>query len=195
MKRYLLIALVAALVGASAALLMKGPGPIWRSELGQRALIKASERPVPEGVSVARRGEALPEVRVHTLDGEQIALPLPEGRPVLINVWATWCPPCVREMPELADFARSQGRDGVQVIGVALDEAEAVAAWLQRQPSPYMHFRDDASDRDAGVVLGNPAGLLPYSVLVAADGRVLRQRLGPFSSKAEIEAWSIPAER
>ena len=189
-RNLLLIALAAGLCGLAAAFIAKGPGPLWRTELGQRALQAAIQKSAPDGMRVAQRDHPLPPVQVSTLEGERLALPLPVGRPVLINVWATWCSPCVKEMPELADFADAEGTGGVQVIGVALDEADAVAAWLAERPSPYPHYRDDAGDRDAGVALGNPAGVLPYSVLIDSRGIVRRQRLGPFASVGEIKDWS-----
>ncbi len=187
--KLLLVAVVAGLVGLAAAFVVNGPGPLWRTELGQRALHAALQNPAPEGVTIARRGEPLPPVPVLTLDGERIHLPLPVGRSALVNVWATWCGPCIHEMPMLAEFADSQGDAGIQVIGVALDEADAVRDWLRRMPSPYPHYRDEAGSHDAGVILGNPAGVLPYTVLVAADGRVLKQRIGPFASVREIDEW------
>ncbi len=184
------IALAAGAVGLIAAFAVNGPGPLWRTELGQRVLQAVIQRDAPVGLAIARRGEALPDIPVMTLDGRRIDLPIPQGRPLLVNVWATWCGPCIKEMPELAEFARGQGRDGVQVVGVALDEIEAVRAWLARMPSPYPHYRDDAGARDAGVMLGNPAGVLPYSVLIDAEGIVRKQRVGPFASAAEIARWT-----
>ena len=190
-RTMLWIALAAGIAGALAAFVVHGPGPIWRTELGQRALQAAIAKPAPAGLEIAQRGEALPAIHVQTLEGLSVALPLPAGRPALINVWATWCGPCIKEMPELVEFARAQGQDGVQVIGLALDDAAAVAAWLERLPSPYPHVRDDAGPRDAGVVLGNPAGVLPYTILVDADGIVRKQQVGPFQSTAQIAQWSI----
>lgn len=189
-RNLLLIGLAAGLCGLAAAFIAKGPGPLWRTELGQRALQAAIQKSAPDGMRVAQRDHLLPPIQVSTLEGQRLALPLPVGRPVLINVWATWCPPCVKEMPELADFAQAEGAQGVQVIGIALDETEAVRAWLAQRPSPYPHYRDDAGDRDAGVALGNPAGVLPYSILIDARGIVRRQRVGPFASASEIADWS-----
>ncbi len=189
-RQLLWIALLAGAVGLVAAFVVNGPGPIWRTELGQRALQAVIQRDAPAGLAIARRGEPLPTIHVMSLDGRRIDLPLPKGRPVLINVWATWCGPCIKEMPELAAFHGKQGDAGVQVIGIALDEAAAVHDWLARLPSPYPHYRDDAGPRDAGVVLGNPAGVLPYSVLVDAGGTVRKQRIGPFSSVTDITRWS-----
>ena len=186
----LLIALAAALVGTVAAFIVEGPGPLLRTEVGQRALNAVIQRDAPEGLAIAKRGQPMPTPKVWTLQGQQIDLPSPKGRPMLINVWATWCGPCIKEMPELAAFHRKQGADGVQVIGLALDDVDAVQAWLKRLPSPYPHYRDDAGPRDAGVVLGNPAGVLPYTIFVDAGGIVRRQQVGPFASADDIAEWA-----
>ena len=194
-RHLLLIALAAAVVGGVAAFIVEGPGPLLRTEVGQRALNAVIQRDAPEGLAIAKRGEPMPTPKVWTLAGEQIDLPRPDGRPMLINVWATWCGPCIKEMPELAEFSHQQGNAGVQVIGLALDDAAAVQAWLERLPSPYPHYRDDAGPRDAGVVLGNPAGVLPYTVLVDAAGIVRKQQVGPFASAADIAEWAEAASQ
>ena len=194
-RHLLLIALAAAVVGGVAAFIVEGPGPLLRTEVGQRALNAVIQRDAPEGLTIAKRGEPMPTPKVWTLTGEQIDLPRPDGRPMLINVWATWCGPCIKEMPELAEFSHQQGDAGVQVIGLALDDAAAVQAWLERLPSPYPHYRDDAGPRAAGVVLGNPAGVLPYTVLVDAAGIVRKQQVGPFASAADIAEWAEAASQ
>ena len=194
-RHLLLIALAAAVVGGVAAFIVEGPGPLLRTEVGQRALNAVIQRDAPEGLAIAKRGEPMPTPKVWTLAGEQIDLPRPDGRPMLINVWATWCSPCIKEMPELAEFSHQQGDAGVQVIGLALDDAAAVQAWLERLPSPYPHYRDDAGPRDAGVVLGNPAGVLPYTVLVDAAGILRKQQVGPFASAADIAEWAEAASQ
>ena len=111
------------------------------------------------------------------------------GRPLLVNVWASWCGPCVEEMPELQRFARAQGREGVQVVGLALDTAEGVRGFLDRVPVDYPILLETPGPADASVWLGNTRGLLPYTVLVDAEGRVAKQKLGPFG-RGEIEAWA-----
>lgn len=191
--RLILIATVAGLCGLGAALWLKGPGPIWRSESGQRLLQATLEKPAPQGLAIARRGEPVPPVMLKTLSGETTGLPLPEGKALLVNVWATWCSPCIKEMPLLAEFASSQHAHDVEVIGIALDEPEAVQAWLERLPSPYPHYLDTPGHRDASVILGNSAGVLPYTVLIDAEGKLRKQRIGPFSSVAELSEWSRPS--
>ncbi len=110
------------------------------------------------------------------------------GRPLLINVWASWCAPCVEEMPELARFAHTQGSEGVQVLGLALDTPEDVRRFLQQVPVDYPIVIETPGPRDASVQLGNTQGLLPYSVLFDAQGRLQKTKLGPFAH-GEIDSW------
>ena len=191
--RILLVALVAGALGIVASLMTTGPGPLLRTEPGQRLaqqVLQAGAPPVPEGVEVAERGAPVPRFAVARLDGGQWILPDDfAGQPLLVNVWASWCPPCIEEMPELDRFARSQGGDGVRVLGIALDDPQAVRDFLQRVPVDYPQGIDSPGSADAGVRLGNPRGVLPYSVLVSADGTVLKQRIGPFEH-GEIDGWA-----
>jgi len=92
-------------------------------------------------------------------------------------------------MPELDRYARSQAANGTQVVGIALDDTAAVEAFLQRIPVSYPLLVDAPGPRDAGVRLGNPRGVLPYSVLLDAHGRVVKQKVGPFR-EGEIEGWA-----
>jgi thiol-disulfide isomerase/thioredoxin len=191
----LLVAFVAATLGVVASLAINGPGPLLRTEWGQRlvqgAISVVSPAPL-DNLAVARRGEPIPPLRLPTLDGGRLALPADyAGRPLLINVWASWCGPCIAEMPELDRFAAEHAGYGTQVVGIALDDADAVNAFLQRVPVRYPIALDTPGPRDAGVQLGNPRGVLPYSVLVSADGRLLKQRIGPFAS-GELDAWATP---
>ena len=192
--RIVLVALAAGVAGAVAGVLFN-PGaiaPLARTELGQRLLQRAlsSAAPTPPpGLRIAKRGELVPALKLRGLDGNVVELPADlAGRPLLINLWASWCGPCIREMPELQRFAAEQGSNGVQVVGIALDDEAAVRAFLERVPVGYPILVDKPGPADAGVSLGNPKGVLPYSVLVSADGRLLKQRIGPFD-EGEIAAW------
>ncbi|HEY5803651.1 MAG TPA: TlpA disulfide reductase family protein [Lysobacter sp.] len=190
--KILLVAVVAGVLGVVAGVLSNGPGPLLRSEVGQRALqtvMDASAPTPPAGLAVARRGEALPALQLPALDGAPVRLPAAyAGRPIVINLWASWCGPCIEEMPELDRFAASQGPNGTQVVGIALDEAAAVKDFLTRIPVRYPILLDQAGPGDAGVQLGNTKGVLPYTVLVSADGRLLKQKIGPFRH-GEIDDW------
>ena len=181
-RTVLLVAFLAALLGGIAGVAMYGPGPLLHTRLGQAmALWLADSADAPAGVTVAREGDAVPPLRLPDLDGRATALPGAwPGRPLLVNVWATWCAPCLHEMPELQRFARTQGTRGTQVVGIALDDPAQVRDFLARIPVTYPILIDTPGRADAGVVLGNPKGVLPYSVLIGADGRVLKRRVGPF---------------
>ena len=191
--KILLVALVAGALGVVASLATNGPGPLLRSELGQRllgSLLSAAAPEPPPGVAVAIRGKPIPVINVRDLAGNSIEFPTRyAGRAMLVNIWASWCAPCIKEMPELQRFAAQQAANGVQVVGIALDDTEAVDAFLRRVPVSYPILLDTPGLADAGVRLGNPKGVLPYSVLVSADGRLLKQRIGPFD-EGEIDAWT-----
>ncbi|MDX1550160.1 MAG: TlpA disulfide reductase family protein [Lysobacter spongiicola] len=190
--KILLVALGAGLLGAAVGLLMNGPGPLLRSEVGQRALqgaMSATAPPAPEGLQVAERGDPMPTLQLPDLEGQAVELPAAyAGRPILINFWASWCGPCIEEMPELDRFAAIQGDGGVQVIGIALDTPGEVAAFLEHTPVRYPILLDQPGPRDSGVQLGNPKGVLPYTALIDADGRLVKQKIGPFQH-GEIEGW------
>jgi thiol-disulfide isomerase/thioredoxin len=193
----LLAALVAGVFGLVAGLALNGPGPLLRSEIGQRAVQHAMDAvapPPPEGLVVAKRGDTIPAITLPDLAGTPQTLPAGfAGRPLLVNFWASWCGPCIEEMPELDRFAGEQGDKGVQVVGIALDEQAAVEDFLQRIPVRYPILMDVAGPRDSGVQLGNQRGVLPYTVLVSAEGRLLKQRIGPFVH-GELDAWAVSPE-
>ncbi|MCD9088313.1 TlpA disulfide reductase family protein [Stenotrophomonas sp. SY1] len=149
-----------------------------------------STPPPRTAVQAAKPGDMLPAFSLPDLDGMPVAFPDRfKGKPLLINVWASWCAPCIEEMPELARFAARHADNGPQVVGVALDTPEAVQDFLGNVPVYYPIVIETPGPDDASVKLGNTQGLLPYSVLVDAQGRILKQKLGPFKA-GEIESWA-----
>ena len=191
--RVLAVMIVAGTLGLLASHWFGNP---WlRAGPGQQALQAMAEATAPQpppGVHPARPGDRLPAIRLPDLEGKIVDLAaIAPDRPLLVNVWASWCGPCVEEMPELQRYAHAQGSDGVQVVGLALDSAEGVRDFLARVPVHYPLLLDTPGPADASVWLGNTRGLLPYSVLVDAQGTVVKQKLGPFAH-GEIEDWAQP---
>lgn len=127
---------------------------------------------------------AAPSFRLLDLSGEAHSLSDFPERFVLVNFWATWCPPCREEIPVLIAAQSRHAARGLQVVGIAVDTPEAVAGFHARTPFnfPSLLGGDDALGLVADY--GNPAGALPYSVLVGPDGAILARHRGAFTAAA-----------
>ena len=124
-----------------------------------------------------------------TPDGKPFAMADWKGKSVLLNFWATWCPPCVKEMPMLSAFAAQQAQHGIQVIGLAVDKSEAVHRFLQRQPVQYPVAMAMQGGLGLTRSLGNLQGGLPFTVLFDAKGQVQQRKIGELSSE-DLANWS-----
>lgn len=114
--------------------------------------------------------------------GPDVAVSAAPGRPTLVNLWATWCPPCVDEVPELVAFAAEAG-DRVGVVGVVhQDDPRSVYAFAEAFGVNYPLLRDDA-----GTVLRRYGPGPPLTLFVDAGGTVRHVQAGAFRSLAELE--------
>ncbi len=117
----------------------------------------------------------------HTLQdssGAPQALKQWQGKPLVINFWASWCPPCVREMPELSALQQEIGSSHVQIIGVGIDTAENITAFSAQHPVAYPLYVAGNDGIELSRRFGNHAGGLPFTVLLGADGSVKHTYLG-----------------
>jgi thiol-disulfide isomerase/thioredoxin len=121
-------------------------------------------------------------------EGGELVLAELRGQPLLINFWATWCAPCIRELPEFDRFARSHAQQ-LRVVGLAIDSLGPVQAFLKRQPLGFDIGLAGFAGTDLARSLGNSAGGLPFTVLLDAKGSVLQRKLGE-TQRAELEAWA-----
>jgi thiol-disulfide isomerase/thioredoxin len=122
--------------------------------------------------------------------------PLPmagfKGKPLLVNFWATWCPPCVEEMPLLDSFFLEHAAKGWQVVGLAVDQPSAVRTFLQRTKVTFPIGMAGLEGTELTRLMGNTSGGLPFTVVVSADGSVVQRRMGRVT-EADLKAWSSVA--
>jgi thiol-disulfide isomerase/thioredoxin len=111
------------------------------------------------------------------------------GRPVLINFWATWCPPCVEELPLINAFYDKNKANGWQVLGLAVDKPAAVDSFLQKMPLHFPVGLAGLSGAALGRDLGNLTGGLPFSVALGGDGGVIQRKLGRLS-ESDLDTWA-----
>jgi thiol-disulfide isomerase/thioredoxin len=132
---------------------------------------------------------ALWALRLQRPEGGELVLASLRGKPLVINFWATWCPPCVREMPALNRFHQAFGPKGWQVVGLAIDGPTPVRAFLAKTPVGFPIGLAGLDGTELVRGLGNPNGGLPFTVVLGADGRVLQRKLGE-TSDDELAGWA-----
>lgn len=116
--------------------------------------------------------------RFDRLDGSGLSANEFRGRPLLLNFWATWCPPCVHELPLLNSFFREKKSKGWQLLAVAIDKNDAVARFLERTPLDFSVAMAGIAGTNLPRSLGNASGGLPFTVVFAADGTIVHRKMG-----------------
>ncbi len=122
-------------------------------------------------------------------DGQPVPLASFRGQPLLVNFWATWCPPCVEELPLLNRFHLQHRDKGWQVLGIAVDQPSAVRQWLARSPLAFPVVLAGLQGTEMSKSLGNQAGGLPFSLMFNARGEVLERKLGQLH-EPDLKAWA-----
>jgi thiol-disulfide isomerase/thioredoxin len=135
------------------------------------------------------RADALWPLSFDAPAGGTVALSSFRGKPLLLNFWATWCPPCVEEMPMLDAFSREHAPRGWQVLGLAIDQPSAVRQFLGRTKVTYPIGLAGLAGTELTRTLGNSSGGLPFTVVVAADGSVRDRKMGKITP-ADLSRWA-----
>lgn len=160
------VALAAAAAGAGLAWWRYRPGPVLS---GAEAAFWGGRFPDPEG--------------------RELAVADWQGRPLLVNFWATWCPPCVEELPLLNAFHAEHEPRGWQVFGLAVDRPSAVREFTQRLPLRFPVGMAGLAGTELSKSLGNVSGGLPFTVVFGRDGAVLHRKIGKVS-ESDLRQWA-----
>jgi thiol-disulfide isomerase/thioredoxin len=138
----------------------------------------------PADAAPPAAAKEMPSLRVATVDGKTFDLADQRGKWTVVNFWATWCGPCLKEMPELS--ALDAMREHVEVIGLDYEEIEpdALKAFMQKHPVVYPIAIVDVYDPPKD--FATPVGL-PTTYLVAPGGKVAKHFIGPVTA-GDIDA-------
>lgn len=163
------------MIGVAAGAVVAGVGVSWWRSTANR---------LPPAVE-----QLLWSSRFDQPDGSPLSLESFRGRPLVINFWATWCPPCVEEMPLLDRFFQQNSSKGWQIVGIAIDQPSAVRRFLAAQPVHYPIALGGLNGNHLGRQLGNETGSLPYTLVLDARGHVMQQKLGRLDAQ-DIQKWT-----
>jgi thiol-disulfide isomerase/thioredoxin len=137
--------------------------------LGKRAFHTPSVSPAVSNLFA----QSLPDVT-----GQSQSLSQWKGKTVLVNFWATWCAPCVDEMPELSALQTEMASKQVQVLGIGIDSTANIAQFASKYKITYPLYTGGLNGTDLSRQLGNKTGGLPFTVLVGQDGQIKKTYLG-----------------
>ncbi len=182
-RHLLVLCLVAAMLVACKKPVEQAPAAKPEAAHTQTPAAAAGNTDVAPAADVIAKPE-IPTLRIATIDGKPYDLAAHRGNWVVVNFWATWCGPCLKEMPELS--ALDAMRENIDVIGLAYEDIEAadMQAFLKTHPVVYPVAIVDVYNPPAD--FATPRGL-PMTYLIAPDGKVAKQFLGPVTAK-DIEA-------
>jgi thiol-disulfide isomerase/thioredoxin len=166
-RRDALILGTAGIAAAAAGFLL---GPI---------LLRSADRP-DGGEGSAAANSALRSAKLVDLAGRSRTLNEWQGRILVCNFWATWCAPCREEIPLLMAARQKYGAKGVEIVGIAIDNATKVRDYSSSFNISYPILLAEADGLELMRRLGNGAGGLPYTVITDREGSVVHRRLGAF---------------
>lgn len=179
MKRMLTLAVVAAVAVAGGL----AAGHWFRAGPAENV---AEAAPAP-GDAVAQLWAAA----LTDADGKPATLASFKGQKVVVNFWASWCGPCVQEMPELVALSHEYRQKGIRFIGIGVDSGQNVKNFLQKVKVDYPVFVSGYAGADLARNFGNTAGALPFTVVIDEHGKIRETKLGqiqPAELKKTLDA-------
>jgi thiol-disulfide isomerase/thioredoxin len=153
-------------LGAGVLGLAAGVIPQW---------LRLRTEPAADGAVQTLLSQSFPDPQ-----GNPVALAQFASQPLVINFWATWCAPCVEEMPELSQIAQELRPLGLQVLGIGVDSQKNIAEFQSKLKVDYPLVAAGAAGVEILRQFGNPSGALPFTVLVGKESRIEGRLLGRF---------------
>jgi len=145
-----------------------------------------TKMPASKSINISER---LEKIKITDLEGHPLNLKDFVGKPVFLNFWATWCTPCVEEMPLLNAFFLENKAKSWQMIGLAIDQPSAVKRFLGQHPVEYTIGMAGLEGTELMKNLGNPTGGLPFTLVLNAQGQVQMRKLGKLT-ESDIRSWA-----
>jgi thiol-disulfide isomerase/thioredoxin len=132
-----------------------------------------AESSTGSALSAVAVGDRRPDLRLRDLDGTLRSMSEWDGRVLVVNFWATWCPPCLEEIPLLVALQEKYRARGLTVLGIALDSPQRAAQFMQSNGVTYETLHGEQDAIDASKAFGNTYGSLPFTATVGRDGRIV----------------------
>ena len=129
------------------------------------------------------------QLKFDTPSGQTLGMSSLRGQTLLLNFWATWCPPCIEELPLIDGFFQENSKKGWQVLGLAVDQLAAVNGFLTKAPVKFPVALAGMSGVALSKSLGNLGGGLPFTVVLGKDGSVLHRKMGRLTPD-DLRAWA-----
>ncbi len=129
------------------------------------------------------------QLKFDTPAGKPLDMASLKGQTLLLNFWATWCPPCIEELPLIDSFFQENSKKGWQVLGLAVDQLAAVNGFLSKAPVRFPVALAGMSGVALSKSLGNLGGGLPFTVVLGKDASVLHRKMGRVTAD-DLRAWA-----
>ncbi len=151
--------------------------------------LKPSQSSVSTNAAI---GLQRPEFAAADLNGDLRNIKEWDGKLIFLNFWATWCPPCKKEIPAFVELQEAYGEQGFQIIGIAIDDQENVAEYAEQMKMNYPSLIVNADGVGLAQRYGNGVGVLPYTVIINRSGEISNTITGELSM---IRAKELLKER